>query len=190
MPSPSSSSANVSDAFNILKIPQVNGKKGRRQDLPKAVTGAKALALFAEKERKKKEEELKKVMRRAQREMNKKQKEEEKIQKAKEKELTKQRRKRKKPVVEDSSSDSEASVTLEDENTQSDLSFDKIDKNSCSYCATTFTESDEESDITVVGCEICPRWAHRACTGDQTLMDLDDVDDIRAYPFVCFHCEG
>jgi hypothetical protein len=75
LPTPST----VSPAFSILTVPTVKRiNKRKRQELPKATTGARAMEILANKEHKKKREEIEKMMRKAAREEKKTQKEEEK----------------------------------------------------------------------------------------------------------------
>ena len=82
----------------------------------------------------------------------------------------------------DSSQESKVEILQEEE--LSDTSFSKINKKTCAYCDQDFTQSEEESDVRVVGCEMSPRWSHKSCTNHVTLMELDNVDDVSAYPIL------
>lgn len=95
----------------------------------------------------------------------------------------------KKAKKEESESDLSSSVLCDDGSGNSDCPFDQIEKATCAYCSVAFTTEEEESLNKVVVCEMCPRRAHKLCTRDPTLIGLDDVDDIRAYPFICFNCD-
>ena len=69
----------------------------------------------------------------------------------------------------------------------SDISFQEVDRNECFECGGQ--ENDEDEEGKWVGCDVCPRWSHRHCTGDAVLMNLIDIDDINDYPYLCPYCD-
>ena len=144
-----------------------------------------------EERKKQKEEKKKKDAEKKKKNEEKKKKDEEKKRNIKKKQQAKNRNHQKRIDSSDTDMESDMEMpALKDDDTDiSDISFNRIDKKACAYCLTDFTESEEESDTKVVGCEMCPRWAHKSCTKDRTLMELDDVDDIKAYPFSCYKCD-
>ena len=207
----------ISPAFDKLQVPcKKKGNenaKSKRKNFPKAASGAAALAIFKEEEMEKKRKEVEKIKRKIDREKKKQEREAEKIRRqlereelkkikdeakmAKKKDAEKRKArgkiKRAKKLCKssisiDSESDADTAM-LVDENSGSDTSFSKIDKHSCYQCGEPVA-SDIEEDVNVVGCDSCPRWAHKMCTKDAVLMDLTDEEDICAYPFKCSHCDG
>ena len=198
----------ISPAFEMLKLPETKKNNIKVSVLPKATTGKKALEILAERENQKRGDYIRKLQRKADRENKKKRLEKEKIEKALKRTQAKEKKKQEKKEAKKtksrpkkinkikheclSESDSEVdddTIVLIAEAELSETSFSKIDKESCLYCNDVFGSEEEETEGLIVGCEMCPRWAHRACTGDQVLKGLDDIGDISAYPFTCSHCD-
>lgn len=185
----------VSKAFELLQLPVVKRRPGKKSLFPKATTGNEAIKLLQERELKKKEEEVGKIRRKLEREKKKKEKEEEKIAKKLRKEEKCLKKKRASKVAKkkgktcimkessSSSSDDSMDIIYMNEPPEDD-SFMNVDKDSCYICSGKEGDTDDW-----VGCDECPRFAHKLCTKDEYIINLSDEEDLHKYPYLCEKCD-
>ena len=189
----------VSPAFALLKVPEVTTKRKTAMChiLPKAVSGSAALALMKEREDKKKKEEEEKLQRKIKREQNRMEKKQQRIQKLQEaqkkreerecmkrkkeqekaeKSLLRKNKKCKKTIIEESSDeDSESDIV----HAESDDGSVDLDVDTCPACGLENTQ---------VGCDLCPRWWHKQCSGYQDIINADEAD-LQHIEFICKICQ-
>jgi len=180
-------SSHVSLAFQKLDLPKPNPRKlSAVRAMPKAATGKKALEILQENEENKRLLEVQKVKRKVERQEKKKEKEEMQRLKKKQKVATKivKNGKTKMCKVVETESESEKELPNLDESLEDDIPYSEMNKEVCPVCNDT---EGEEKDW--VGCDLCVRWTHIKCTRDEVLMELEDEDDIQAYPFSCIYCD-
>lgn len=194
------SSGKLAPAFAKL-APKVGRKEANKTkrvrsqpELPKALSGTRAIALLKERAEKKRNEEEAKKTRKDEREKRaaekkiekeKKQREKEEKQKQKTNDGKRKRGKgkaqaRKKRKEQDSETDTDQpEPAYEESDDAASISADK-----CAKCGDVDTGDDPAS---WVGCTRCTRWYHKWCTGDPILASLE-TDELDDYPFECDLC--
>ncbi|XP_033731184.1 LOW QUALITY PROTEIN: uncharacterized protein LOC117320803 [Pecten maximus] len=189
------SAANVSSAFDHLRVPEIKKKVKRnnniREKLPKALSGVEAIALLEEREKKRIENEELKIVRKEEREKKKLERENERQRKKEERERKRQeradqkikkmeeRKRTKKRSRDSSESDYEGS---EKENIPF-MDTSSEDNGICFMCGKMGGRANEW-----VGCEKCPNWCHIKCTGEERLINISSLQEIQKFPFVCQEC--
>ena len=82
----------------------------------------------------------------------------------------------------ESSESSDSDIEMSFADSDDDLGIFEIDATKCPKCG-----KGDEGGV-MVGCDTCPRWWHKECTGDPDIKDLSD-SDLEAYLFDCLYCE-
>ncbi len=192
----------VSPGFMSLPVPELKTRKqptnNLREKIPKAVSGVKALAMFREREAKKREEEEAKKKRKEDREANRLRKERENIEKAKKREERKlemmkrreqkqsktkatkkslKRRKEEEEAESDTDSLSSGGIQYAD-SSEDDVAIEA----SCPACGTS--ENGED----MVSCDLCDRWYHKGCTGISAIDNAANAEELECIEFVCKIC--
>jgi hypothetical protein len=187
----------VSPAFSLLQLPSAkNAKKiTMRHLLPKAVSGKSALLMMKEREEKKNTEIMAKQERKCERERKRKEREELKLHKKEEAnrkklELSSKRKqnaeakpkkkvqKRRPQLLDDTSSEDSDEVIVYDDSDDI-ISMCEISSSACPACDMPNPD---------IGCDFCPRFWHKLCTGYQEFAEMQQ-SDIEQTEFMCNICQ-